>query len=318
MTSSPARDPGSSTAAPGRPTGQQWTVRRGDDELTVVQVGGGLRTWTRGGVDVVAGYPADAMAVAGRGQLLIPWPNRLRDGRYAFGGKEQQLPLSEPAKHNASHGLVRWASWDLLDQTSSSVTVGYRLHPQPGWSWLLDLTTVYALGDEGLTVTTTAHNVGDGDAPYGYGAHPYLSIVGTPVAEVVLHVPASDALEVDPDRLLPVGTHPVDGTAYDFREARPIGDLALDTAYTGLTRGADGRWAVTVSGLETGSVSLWGDEAYAWAQVFTGRAHPETEGTTGIAVEPMTCPPDAFNSGTDLVVLRPEQSHTGSWGIRPS
>jgi len=143
-------------------------------------------------------------------------------------------------------------------------------------------------------------------------------ILITPVADVVLHVPAAEHLEVDPDRLLPVATHPVEGTAYDFREPRPIGDLTLDTAFTGLDRDSDGRWAVTLSGLATGAVSLWGDEAYAWTQVFTGRAHPHTEGSTGIAVEPMTCPPDALSSGADLVVLRPEQSHTGSWGIRPA
>ncbi len=301
-----------------RPTGAQWTVRRGTDELVVVEFGGGIRTYTRGGVDVVAGFGADEMSVAGRGQQLIPWPNRLRDGKYAFAGTERQLALTEPAKHNASHGLVRWATWDLLDQTSSSITVGHRLHPQPGWSWVLELTTIYALGDDGLTVTTTAVNVSSEDAPFGYGAHPYLSIADTPVAEVELEVPADTYLETDPERQLPVSTHPVEGSAYDFRTSRPIGDLALDTPFTDLGRGPDGRWSVTLRGLATGEVSLWGDEAYAWTQIFTGRAFPHTEGTTGIAVEPMTCPPDAFNSGTDLVVLRPEQAHTGSWGIRPS
>jgi aldose 1-epimerase len=301
-----------------RPTGAQWTVRRGGDELVVVEFGGGIRSYTRGGVDVVAGYGPDEMSVAGRGQQLIPWPNRLRDGTYTFGGTERQLALSEPAKHNASHGLVRWTTWDLLDQTSTSITVGQRLHPQPGWAWVLELTTIYALADDGLTVTTTALNLGEGEAPYGYGAHPYLAIADTPVAEVALEIPAATYLETDHERQLPVATHPVEGSPFDFRTGRPIGDLALDTAFTGLSRGADGRWAVTLSGLAAGAVSLWGDEAYAWTQVFTGRAHPHTEGTTGIAVEPMTCPPDAFNSGTDLVVLRPEQSHTGSWGIRPA
>jgi len=301
-----------------RPTGAQWTVRRGTDELVVVEFGGGIRSYTRGGVDLVAGFGPDEMSVAGRGQQLIPWPNRLRDGRYAFAGTERQLALTEPAKHNASHGLVRWATWDLLDQTSSSITVGHRLHPQPGWSWVLELTTIYALGDDGLTVTTTAVNVSGEDAPFGYGAHPYLSIADTPVAEVELEVPADTYLETDRERQLPVATHPVEGSAYDFRSSRPIGDLALDTAFTGLTRGSDGRWTVTLRGLATGDVSLWGDEAYAWTQVFTGRALPHTEGTTGIAVEPMTCPPDAFNSGTDLVLLRAEQTHTGSWGIGAS
>jgi aldose 1-epimerase len=300
-----------------RPSGAQWTVRRGGDELVVVEVGGGIRSYARGGVDVVAGFGPDEMSVAGRGQQLVPWPNRLRDGRYAFGGTERQLALTEPAKHNASHGLVRWATWDLLDQTSTSITVGHRLHPQPGWAWVLELTTIYALADDGLTVTTTALNVGEGDAPFGYGAHPYLSIAETPVAEVSIRVPAAAYLETDPDRQLPVATHPVEGSDYDFRSSRPIGDLAIDTAFTDLDRAADGRWTVTLSGLASGVVSLWGDEAYGWTQVYTGRAHPHTEGTTGIAVEPMTCPPDAFNSGTDLVVLRPEQSHTGSWGIRP-
>jgi aldose 1-epimerase len=301
-----------------RPTGAQWTVRRSTDELVVVEFGGGIRSYTRGGVDVVAGFGPDEMSVAGRGQQLIPWPNRLRDGRYAFAGTERQLALTEPAKHNATHGLVRWSTWDLLDQTSSSITVGHRLHPQPGWSWVLELTTLYALGDEGLTVTTTAVNVSSDDAPFGYGAHPYLSIADTPVAEVELEVPGDTYLETDPERQLPVATHPVEGSAYDFRTSRPIGDQALDTAFSGLARGPDGRWTVTLRGLATGEVSLWGDEAYAWTQVFTGRASPHTEGTTGIAVEPMTCPPDAFNSGTDLLVLRPEQAHTGSWGIRPS
>ena len=244
-----------------RPTGAQWTVRRGGDELVVVEFGGGIRSYTRGGVDVVAGYGPDEMSVAGRGQQLIPWPNRLRDGKYTHAGTERQLALTEPAKHNSSHGLVRWTTWDLLDQTSTSITVGQRLHPQPGWAWVLELTTIYALADDGLTVTTTALNVGEGDAPYGYGAHPYLSIADTPLAEVALEIPAATYLETDPERQLPVATHPVEGSAYDFRTSRPIGDLALDTAFTDLARGGDGRRPVTLSGLATGALSLSGDEA---------------------------------------------------------
>ena len=307
----------STAAQRSRPTGEQWVVRRGTDELVVGEVGGGIRSYTRGGLDVVAGYPVDATPIAGRGQQLIPWPNRIRDGRYAFDGVERQLPLTEPAKHNASHGLVRWVAWDLLDHTESTVTVGLRLHPQPGWAWVLELTTLYALGEDGLTVTTTARNVGPDHAPYGYGAHPYVSIGDVPVADVELSVPGSSYLEVDAERLLPVATHPVAGTAYDFRGGRPIGDVALDTAFTELERGPDGRWEVLVRGLSHGGVRVWGDAAYPWAQVFTGRAHPHTKGSTGIAVEPMTCPPNAFATGEDLLVVEPGQAHTGAWGIRP-
>jgi len=307
----------SGTSSQPGPSGAQWGLRRGDDELVVVEVGGGIRSYTRHGVDVVAGYPVDAMAVAGRGQQLVPWPNRMRDGRYAFDGDERQLALTEPARHNASHGLVRWAPWTVAEHTDDSVTLSHRLHPQPGWSWILDLTTRYALTGDGLTVTATAHNVGDDHAPYGYGAHPYVSIGEVPVAGILLSVPAGRYLEVEPERLLPVATHPVAGTAYDFRDARPVGDTELDTAFTELQRGPDGRWEVRLSGLADGGVTVWGDGAYPWLQVFTGRASPQTEGTNGIAVEPMTCPPDAFSSGADLLVIEPGQSHTGTWGIRP-
>lgn len=307
----------SGTPSQAHPSGVQWALRRGDDELVVVEVGGGIRSYTRRRVDVVAGYPVEAMAAAGRGQQLVPWPNRMRDGRYAFDGRERQLALSEPATHNASHGLVRWAPWTLEEQTEDSVTLRHRLRPQPGWSWLLDLTTRYALGDDGLTVTASAHNVGEDHAPYGYGAHPYVCIGDVPVAAISLTVPAGRFLEVDPERLLPVATHPVAGTAYDFQQARPLGDTELDTAFTELQRRPDGRWQVRLSGLTDGAVTVWGDDAYPWLQVFTGRASPQTEGSNGIAVEPMTCPPDAFNSGEDLLVIEPGQCHTGTWGIRP-
>ena len=297
------------------PTGAQWTLRRGDDELSVTEVGGGLRRWTRGGVDVLAGYPADSAVIAGRGQQLIPWPNRIADGRYSFDGVDLQLGLTEPKLHNASHGLVRWATWALVDRTDDSLTVGHRLHPQPGWSWTLDLTTVYRLTDAGLEVTTTATNRSATRAPYGYGTHPYLALADTDLAAVTLELPASTYLEVEAERLLPVATHPVDDTAYDFRGGRVLGDTFLDTAFTDLARDGEGRWAVSVSGVPHGRLTLWGDERYGWLQVFTGRATSATEGSNGIAVEPMTCPPGAFVSGVDVVVLGPGESHAGTWGV---
>ncbi|MDQ2757325.1 MAG: aldose 1-epimerase family protein [Actinomycetota bacterium] len=320
MTSRPAPDAGPDAGPDANlssvPTGQQWTVSRDDDELTVVQVGGGLRTWTRGGVDVVAGYPADATIVAGRGQQLIPWPNRIADGRWSFDGADHQLALTEPKLHNASHGLVRWAPWSLGDLGEHHVTLTHRLHPQPGWDWVLDLATTYTLTGDGLEVTTRATNLSAGRAPYGYGAHPYLHVGAVALDELTLTLPGSTFLEVSPDRLLPVATHDVDGTTYDFRGGRVLGPTDLDTAFTDLARGPDGRWEARLDGVALGTVTLWADEHYNWMQVFTGRATSQTEGSNGVAIEPMTCPPAAFSSGTDLVVLAPGASHTGTWGIR--
>ena len=294
-------------------SGEQWVLERGADRLTVVEVGGGLREWTRDGVKVLAGYEPDELCLAGRGQLLIPWPNRIRGGRYELDGTAYQLAQTEPKFANASHGLVRWASWQLVDRTDDSITLDHHLYPQPGWLWQLTSTVTYRVADEGLTVTTAVTNVGAGRAPFGYGAHPYVSIGDTPVADVSLRVPAARYVTVD-ERMLPTGTLEVGDTAYDFRQAHPIGDTGLDTAFTGLARDDDGRWRVVVDGLQDlPTVSFWGDEAFGWTQVFTGKA--AAEGEHGIAVEPMSCPADAFNSGTDLVLLDPGQTWSGTWGI---
>lgn len=298
------------------PTGEQWQLSTGSDVLTVVEVGGGLRTWTRDGVDLLAGYGAGEPCTSGRGQQLIPWPNRIRDGRYRHDGVERQLALTEVDLGNASHGLVRWAPWHLVERTDSSLTVGHRLFPQPGWDWHLDSTTTYAVSADGLTVTVRVTNVGEGTAPFGYGAHPYIAIGDVPVEEVEVVVPGSDYVEVD-DRLIPTGTSPVGGSPFDFRERKAIGSQRLDTAYTGLDV-VDGRWTVTVAAPGRPVVDVWAQaESLPWAQVFSGKAEADQPGVHGIAVEPMSCPPDAFNSGDSLVELGAGQTWTGTWGISP-
>ena len=298
------------------PTGEQWHLSAGSDELVVVEVGGGLRTWTRDGVNVLAGYAADAPCTSGRGQQLIPWPNRIRDGRYTRDGVEHQLPLTEVEYSNASHGLVRWAPWHLVERADSSVTVGHRLYPQPGWDWHLESTTTYAVAPDGLTVTVRVANVGQGVAPFGYGAHPYVAIGDAPVEDVEVSIPGATWVEVD-ERLIPTAKHPVDGSPFDFRAARAVGTRRLDTAYTDLEV-VDGRWTVTVTTPGRGAVDVWADaESLPWAQVFSGKAEADQAGEHGIAVEPMTCPPDAFRSGDSLLELGPGEAWTGTWGISP-
>ena len=283
----------------------------------MVEVGGGLRSYTVGDVDILAGYAVDEVATSGRGQLLMPWPNRIRDGRYAFDGSERQLALTEPAKHNASHGLVRWGAWQLESQDATSVSVRHELFPQPGWDGHFDLRVRYDLGEHGLTVRSTATNIGAVAAPFGYGAHPYLAIGDTPLAEVGLTLPGAREVLVD-DRSLPTRTVPV-RPEVDFRTARPLGTAKLDTAYTDLTREDDGRWTVTLEPQRGRAVAVWGDEAFGWVQVFTAKGEDTgVDGPRGIAVEPMSCPADAFNSGQGLVVLTPGESWTGTWGISPT
>lgn len=298
------------------PSGEQHEISSGGYRAVVTQCGAGLRELTYRGRPLAQGFAEDDQASGGRGQLLLPWPNRVRDGRYSFGGRDLQLPVTEVARGNASHGLVRWTSWSLADWMPGSVTLAYRLMAQPGYPWTVDLAAEYAVGDSGLSVTVTAANRSDEPAPYAHGAHPYLFAGDGPVDEWELHLPAATRLEVD-DRKIPTGRRPVEGSPYDFRTARALGDLQLDTGYTDLEDDGSGAVRVTLASGSTG-VALWMDAAHRWVQVYTGDDLP-TRARTAVAVEPMSAPPNAFATGEDLSVLAPAgeagDTHTARWGL---
>lgn len=294
------------------PSGTNVTLEHGDYRATVVQVGAGLRTLTRSGVDLVAGYEHDQMCTAGRGQVLVPWPNRIEDGRYTFAGRDFQLPLSEAKSGNAIHGLTRWVEWSLQDRTTQSARWECRLSPQPGYAGHLALAVSYALSDAGLLVETSATNIGSDPVPYGAGAHPYLT-VGRPIDGCELRLPAATRCPSDP-RGLPGPPEPADAHGFDFRERRRIGAAVFDDAFGDLEY-AGGRAEGELSDPDSGrSVRLWLDPSYRWLQVFSGEGQPDLA-RRAIAVEPMTCPPNAFRSGVDLVVLAPGQTHRAAYGI---
>ena len=294
------------------PTGEQYEINSGNHRAVVTEVGATLRRFSVDGRDVVHGFDVTETIKGGRGQNLIPWPNRIRDGRYTFNGVTQQLALTEPARHNASHGLARYVPWVLVEQQADTVVNRVRIHPQPGWSGTLDATITHRVSADGLTVTVEATNLSDEELPFGYGAHPYLTVGESSVDEVALTVPAASYLEVD-DRLLPARLSAVDGTVYDLRRSTVLGSANLDTAMTDLTRDSDGRWRIRLT-LGDRYAELWGDETFAWTQVFTGGPNRDA----GVAVEPMTCGPNAFNAGPthdDLRVLAPQETFVGQWGI---
>jgi len=304
--------PPTGSPAPRPPSGAQYRIASGDQEVVVVEVGGGLRTYTASGVDVLDGYGEADVCRGGRGQLLVPWPNRIRDGRYRFAGEDQQLALTEPSRHNASHGLVRWANWTAAVHGDDRVVMELVLHPQPGYPFVLGLSVDYRVGAGGLSVATTATNLGDGPCPYGAGAHPYLSVGTALVDDALLEAPGSVRLEAD-DRGIPVASAPVDGTPYDFRQPHPVGDLVLDTAYAGLT----GNEVVLADRDGDRRLTLWMDQSYRWLMLFTGDTLEPARRRRGLAVEPMTCPPGAFATGEGVRALEPGEAWTTTWGLTP-
>ena len=203
------------------PSGEQIEIAHGDQRAVVVEVGGGLRAYSAGGRELLDAYPAGGEITSGRGQVLIPWPNRIEDGAYEFDGRRHQLPLDELAARNAIHGLVRWAGWRVGEREQSRVVLEHVLQPRPGYPFRLGLTIEYALTDEGLSVSTTATNAGPDPCPYGCGFHPYLTL-GTPnVDSIVLTAPARTVLTAD-ERGLPTG--PVGGGGDGVRLHRAEGD----------------------------------------------------------------------------------------------
>ncbi len=251
-------------------SGEQIEIAFGDQRAVVVGVGGGLRTYSVGGRDVLDGYGADEMSTAGRGQVLIPWPNRLQDGRYEFDGRQHQLPLTEPEHSNAIHGLVRWSTWNVAEREPDRVTMEHRLHPQPGYPFSVDLRIEYVLTEDGISVQTTATNVGPDPCPYGCGAHPYLSVGTEAVDATVLRTPARTVLQTD-DRGIPTGARRVSDTEYDFRQPRAIAATRLDHGFTDLERDEDGLAWVELTDPESGAaLALWVDRSYPYVMLFTG------------------------------------------------
>jgi aldose 1-epimerase len=295
------------------PSGEQFEISAGGYRAVITESGAALRHLSFDGVDLIDGFADDEMASGGRGQLLMPWPNRLEDGRYTFEGVAQQLALTEPKRANASHGLVRWVAWSVEEHTATSVSLTYRLMAQTGYPWTLDLHVQYDVSADGLTVTQSATNLSDAAAPYASGAHPYLT-VGSRLDDCELVLPASTRGLADPERLLPTGREDVEGTTYDFRVSRPLKDTVFNDAFTDLRRGRDGRAEVLLRGSRAAMV-LWVDEQHRWLQVYSAddvAGHDRRS----LAVEPMTANANAFNTGEDLVIVEPDETFSAVWGIR--
>jgi aldose 1-epimerase len=293
------------------PTGRRFVLSNGTATAEIAQVGASLRALAVGGTDLVPRYPDDAVTPAASGVVLVPWPNRIRDGVWDDEGTTRRLAISEPALGNASHGLLRFSPYTADAEPTDRVTLRAEVYPQTGYPYHLATAVTYALTDSGVHVRHELRNDGPEPAPVALGIHPYLQIGGVDTAALSLRSTGTTRLVLD-ERSLPVGEEPVDA-ATDLREGRRLGDVSLDTAYRGFAREADGRIRHTLTAPDGRALSLWQGEGFKWAQVFTTDRYPGHP--LAVAIEPMTAPPDAFNSGTDLRRLLPDETWTLEWGI---
>jgi aldose 1-epimerase len=296
-------------------TGEQLQITHGPASAVVTTVGAGLRAFEVGGVPYVETY--DDEPPMGAGAVLVPWPNRVAGATWSQNGEKHTLEVTEAVRGNAIHGLVRRAPWSVVSHEDSVVTLEVAVDGAPGWPFPFTTTISYALSDGGLTVTHTVANRGDEEMPFGVGTHPYPRPGDTDVDDCVLTLAASTVLPVDLDTLNPNGS-PIEvvDTEYDFAKGRQLRDIELDTAFGGCEPGPDGlvRHSLTDSG--GAGVEVWAEPVFGWVQVFTTGEYPG-KGGRAVAIEPMTCPPDALNSGVDLLRLAPGETWAGRWGITP-
>ncbi|MFG6503500.1 aldose 1-epimerase family protein [Microbacterium sp. P05] len=293
------------------PTGHRFTLTRGTVTAEVAQVGAALRALTVDGTDLAPRYSDDSPTPAASGVVLVPWPNRIRDGIWDDEGTVRRLAISEPALGNASHGLLRFGAYTADAAPTDTLTLRADVFPQTGYPYHLATAVTFTLTDRGLHIAHVVQNVGSGAAPVALGVHPYLQIGGVPTADLVIRSSGTRRLVLD-ERSLPIDERDVD-EATDLRGGRRLGDLSLDTAYRGLDRGADGRIRHTLTAPDGRILTLWQGEGFDWAQVFTTDRYPGQP--LAVAVEPMTAPADAFNSGVGLRRLAPGEEWSLEWGV---
>jgi aldose 1-epimerase len=297
------------------PSGTQFEITHGDQRAVIVEVGGGIRMYEAGGKAVLDPYPADSICDGAHGAPLIPWSNRLADGRYRFEGEDFQVALTEPEQGNAIHGFLRWQAWQAGELGPSRVVMSSRIHPCPGYPFELDATVAYELDDDGLTVTTRLENLGDRDCPVGHGQHPYLSAGKGLIDDCELQHPGRTRILTD-ERQLPNGREAVEGTPFDFGEPRTVGEIEIDFAFTDLVRDSQGRAWTRLSRPDGSIASLWVDERYPFVELYTGHTLSPDRARRGLGTEPMTCAPDGFNNEEGLVVLEPGDFTSATWGAR--
>lgn len=309
------------TAVSGTPV----VLRAHGYEAAIASVGASLRSLTHEGRDLVVPFAADEVRPHFRGATLAPWPNRVVDGVHRFGGEQQQLSLTEPTRGHALHGLLAWADWAVIEADETAVTLAATIPAQTGYPWWVEVSTTYRLGPDGLTQTVRATNRSESAAPWGTGPHPYLVAGPAALDAWTLELPADTVLEVTPDRLAPVGVASVsvDADRFDFRAPRVLGAVEIDQAFTDLVRDAGGHATVTLADPSGTGVAMTWDSGCAWVQIHTAdrpEAPQSPAHRAGLAVEPMTCAPDAFNDdaydfATGVIALAPGESHEVGWTI---
>lgn len=296
-------------------SGRLYELAHGNQRALVGGVAASLLSWQVDGTELLLTHPPEVVGEGYQGKTIVPWPNRIEDGRYDFGGATYQVPINEPDRNTALHGLLSFVEWQPVRHRRDSVVLEAHQHPDYGYPFHLLFRIEFSLGRNGLQVALTAANIGSGPAPFGTANHTYIAAPAGTIDEMQLRLGASTYYLTD-DNLIPTGTAPVAGTEYDFRDPRVIGATAMDVAFGDLARESDGRAVVGFGRPGGADVELWLDSGYGYLQVYTDDDPDGHPPRSGLTVEPVSCAPNAFNTGDGLTVIAPGARWHGTWGLR--
>lgn len=269
-------------------------------------------------IEIIDGYSSpenakNTLMTTFKGSNLFPFPNRIADGKYVYGGQQFQLPLNFPQENNAIHGLIYDEEFKLLDQEDGEIGCKLLLEYEAeeeseGYPFRYHLKISYRLLENGgFESKIKVTNLMDRSIPVGHGWHPYFRLGNNLVNELQLEFPAEDILKVD-ERNIPIG----ESSKYNkFNKLTPIENTILDNCFK-LSEENDKAEITIMNKTGTFGYKIWqetGKYKYNFLQVYT------PPNRKSIAIEPMTCAPDAFNNTNGLIILAPLESFTASWGI---
>lgn len=310
------------TPLPAR-TGQQYAISFGAYKAVITELGATLRKLTYQGENVTVPLGENDLVSCCHGRILIPFPNRIKDGEYTFEGATYMLPIDEHDRRTAIHGYGYRSFWKLVSLEESRVTLAWRAPNMNGYPFDIVVSATWEILADGLYLTVDATNHGDANAPWAMAIHPWLDNgfngYGDEIdghnAQCRLTVPARTHVTVD-ERLLPTGTEPVEGTKFDLRSNPLLTEQPFDDAWTDLTHEADGSVSAVFTRPDGMRITVGGDETITSFQVCTGTGFPAYMHPAGVAVEPQTAYANAFNTGKDLVVIAPGGSYATRVFIR--
>jgi aldose 1-epimerase len=304
-------------------TGQQHELHYtsallGDLQATIAQVGASLRQMSVGSIEIVQGFAADQPAPYCAGAVMSPWPNRIDGGKWVYQGQELQFDLNIVSQQNANHGLLLNHPYELISRTQSSITLGATIFARLAYPFVVETTVTYALGENGLTVTHTAINRSEADAPYAVGGHPYFKFSEVDPRQLVIKSQAKTRTTVN-DRQIPIGEEPTLATQFDLRDGVRLPEVFIDQDFTDLERDANGNAHTYLLTPDGRGLDVWQDKTFKHVVIFTPGFFPTEDGgqTYAAAIEPSTAAPNAFNTGKNLAWLKNGELFTASWGVTP-